>query len=77
MPAHRAQHAQASLPPIPLAGVLLTLLAIVTICLLAVTAAGSSIDPADRISTGAAPTVVITPDDPAAPMPVPVQELER
>ena len=76
MPAHRAEAPQTAQPPVPLAGVLLILVAIVTICLLATTA-GSSIEPAGGTPMGSAPTVALTPDDPGAASPVPVQVLER
>jgi hypothetical protein len=74
MPAHRAEAARTTSPPIPLGGVVLMLVAIVAICLLAVTAANSSIEQFGGPTVGGP---VITPDDPAAPTVVPVQILDR
>lgn len=75
MPAHHAEPAQTAGAVIPVAGLLLAVLMIVTVCLLAVAAAGSSIPPSGSAPAVSGPT--LTPDDPAAATPVPVQELER
>lgn len=77
MPARHAEAPQTAQPAVLLAGVLLMLLAIVSICLLAVAAAGSSIDPADGTHVVSTPTIALTPDDPGAASPVPVQVLDR
>jgi hypothetical protein len=47
MPAHRAAAAQPASPPVPVAGILLGLVMIVTVCLLSIAAADSSIEPGD------------------------------
>lgn len=74
MPAHRARRATGALidnMPWPS-----TVLGLILVAILGLALAGSTWPPLPQ-STGPAPTIAITPDDPAAPTPVPVQDLGR
>jgi hypothetical protein len=78
MPAHRLNRSTAVLDAIddwlPMPGrLLLTLVVLV----LGLCVAGLTWPPLPTASPSAPASVVITPDDPAAPTPVPVQLLER
>lgn len=76
MPAHRVRHATGALidqyVPWPS-----TIIGLILVAILLLAVAGLGWAPAPGQPTGPVPSVAITPDDPAAPTPVPVQELER
>lgn len=73
MPAHRARRATDAL--IDLVPWPSTIIGLVLVVIIGFATAGSTWPPIE--STSPAPTIAITPDDPAAPTPVPVQSLGR
>lgn len=72
MAAHRARRLTDALDHVPWPSTIIGLVLVAIFCL---ALAGSTWPPVE--STGPVPTIAITPDDPAAPAPVPVQSLGR